>query len=265
MRSALHTPPRSPRGLSLSKVVGRFIPFVSVAVFFLLSSIANNALAQGGSRGGLARMKGTVSVGAAISSFGTPIVRHPSGGPELPIEQSRQTAAFRASWFPFAMERVALEVGLSYWKARFAGFEFRERQQPASEPSTTYSAPEVSLVFFDVALHVAPSKRVPWSVYGVLGMGSEGEKYTVSGATFSEWNGAKSNRVFQFSYGLGTRAFPVRYVSLFAEFRFVPGDLSTPGGTCYMFVQGSTSWDTCGGSFPNKSTLLTLGGAIHFP
>lgn len=243
----------------------RAILVVVIVVFSLLNSTTNPALAQERSRRGLGRIRGTVSVGAATSSFGTPIVRHPSGGEELPVDQTKQTAAFRASWFPLAGERGALEIGLSYWKTAFEGFQFREQQQPTSQPSTTYTGPEVSLLFFDIALHVAPSKRVPWSIYGVLGMGSEGEKYTVSDATFSVWNGPKSNREFQFSYGLGTRVFPIRYVSLFAEFRFAPGDLVTESGVCYVFTQGSTSWDTCSGHFENHSTLLSLGGALHFP
>ena len=47
-------------------------------------------------------------------------------------------------------------------------------------------------------------------------------RFTVSESHL--WSGEQSKTEFEYSYGLGARATPIRHVSLFAEFRLIPGD-----------------------------------------
>ena len=132
---------------------------------------------------------------------------------------------------------------------------------------TKYGSPKESLVQADIALHYAPWTSAPLSVYGVLGMGSQNTDYTITNGAFADWNGAKSQSGFNYTYGLGTRLFAHRYLSLFAEYRWIPGDLVTETSgvqECWVTYSAGSSYSSCGGgSVPNKSTLLSLGAAIH--
>ncbi|MFQ5569958.1 MAG: hypothetical protein ACE5G0_09805 [Rhodothermales bacterium] len=202
------------------------------------------------------------------SSFNQPILRQPSGGSELPLDQSERIWGGKVSWIPYARGIIAFEVGLVHWRANFEGFQYSDEFTQFSDP-TVYDDPSVALTFVDLAMHVAPWRRVPMSVYGVLGMGAEKEKYRISQAAFSEWDGQKNVTEFQYSYGLGLRLFPVRYVSLLAEYRWVPGDLYFEGGsrTCYHFSSSAYgSWSSCGsGDTKYFTKLFSAGLIVSFP
>lgn len=207
------------------------------------------------------------SFGVALSAITIrqPIVRYPSGGAGLPLDQSVQALGVRVSWIPVARRRGAVELAADWVSASFGAFDLRYPEAAASDPPTHYANPRLSLFSFDFLGHWAPAPTVPWSVYVVLGAGTQVEKHTVSGAPYTTWNGERAYGEFQFSYGVGTSLFARRYVSLFADVRFVPGDLITTDGSCYTLTQGDRSWSSCARWVKSRTRLISVGVVVRFP
>ncbi len=235
---------------------------VVLAAMTGLSPLATTGLTAQEAKG-LSTLDRSVGVALSTTTFRQPLVRHPSGGAGLPLDQSARALGVRVSWFAMAHRRGAVEVAADWVSASFDGFDLHFPDDPSSTMPTHVANPRVSLFSADLLGHWAPAPAVPWSLYVVLGAGTQVEKHTVNGAPYATWNGKRAYGEFQYSYGLGTSLFLQRYVSLFGEVRFVPGDLITADGSCYTLSQGDRSWSNCDGSMKARSRLISVGGAMR--
>ncbi|HEX2695629.1 MAG TPA: hypothetical protein VHP61_07725 [Acidobacteriota bacterium] len=101
-------------------------------------------------------------------------------------------------------------------------------------------------------------------IYGLLGLASSTEEYLISGSVFPEWNGNKSLSEFDYSYGLGVRFSPVKMLSAFTEFRFIPGDRTTEYKG-YLYSDDTFDYFRNSRSYTkNYSSLLSAGLSVNF-
>lgn len=236
----------------------RFGAILLVAAFVLL--VAADASAQ--SAGEKRYFRGFY-LGALYSSFSHPTFRLPSGFGELPVPQSASAPAFMLG-YDIGKGGFGIGARLLYFHAAFKTFAFSE--QPGSNyPSfATYTDPAFTHMSFDILLHWLPFRDLTLGIYGLLGLASSTEKYLVSGATFPEWNGSQNRSEFDYSYGLGIRFSPVKMLSVFAEFRLIPGDLTT-AYTGYLYSDDIYDYYGHSRSYTiNNSSLLSFGLSVNF-
>ena len=207
----------------------------------------------------LTRPKGFYVSGYYTTVMG-PFFRQPSGNDELTVSQSNTTPAFNLS-FLYLDDDFGGGIGLTYWSTTFGSF-----QAPVMEGSNNYVAyknPSLSMFFVDLQLHVLPWKA-PISFYGVLGLGSGNETYTISGATspFTDWNGSKDISEFQYSYGFGLQIFLWKFISVQAEIRWVPGQLTTEYSDYLYTKDGYDYYGKADQSTANFIKLFSLGISV---
>lgn len=155
-------------------------------------------------------------------SFSTPLFRQPGGVSELAIDDSRSGFSLMAG-YEYSLKSVSLAARLAYWGGSFTGFSCPEMPNSPYPVYVKYADPKLSFYFLDVLVGWIPDKAGMFTVYGLVGFGFNSESYTLSGASFPDWNGAKSYSEFKYAYGLGVKVTPRRFISAFAEFRLLPG------------------------------------------
>jgi hypothetical protein len=230
---------------------------VALTAVLLLPAPARAQEARPGFRGG-------PYAGAIFSSIANPTFRYPNpaGGPQLSVPQSRSVAGLVAGYDCGAGYVGVGARGIYFFSAGFQSFA--TPQMPGSEEIVDYAGPKVSLFMFDMLVHWAPAASNVFSVYGLLGLGGSVKKYTVSRSVFPDWNGAQSRSEFEYSYGLGARVRPVKAVSAFAEFRFIPGD-QTITGKNFLYSDGTYDYYEYGVASTTHFTRILSGGlAVHF-
>lgn len=201
------------------------------------------------------------------TSVQNPIVRPASGGGELELPQSARTWSPRLSGL-WAWENLGFEAGVSYLKVDLQPFVASDFAVPAPGAAPThYSSPSWRLITVDLMVHWVPLRWLPIDLYGLLGLSDRAYAYTAAGASFEQWNGLKENNEFTYGYGFGVRLMPVRWVSLLAEIRWMPGDSITPLTDCTP-IPDEPGWETCrlgSSSTASYTRLLSVGVAINFP
>ena len=178
---------------------------------------------------------GGVFASYVYSSFSDPIFRGPGDAGEMSVAQSASGTGLQLGYL-YLGESFGAGAGLTYW--RTVEFNsFRAPTMPGSASYVSYRNPHYSLWFFDMQVHWLPTK-LNVSVYGVFGLGTISESYTISDATtpYAEWNGSRDVSSFQYSYGFGLQIFPLRNVSLHAEYRLNPGTTTTVAGD-FLFTR----------------------------
>jgi len=196
-------------------------------------------------------------LGAGYQSIGKPLFQYPGGGGEIVQEQSSGGLCLMGG-YEYNGPRLGVAGRLSFFSGRFQSFLTPEMGGGSQYTRyVKYDEPKVSFFFFDMIIQWFPVENV-LAVYGFLGLGSGSESYTISGATFADWNGSKDYSEFDFSYGFGVRGSPIKLISLFAEIRWVPG-VGTPPDS-YWVVNGISTGST---TFENHSTIFALGVAIN--
>ncbi len=231
---------------------------VFLAVQMFLLSIVLSAQAQE-TQSELTRPKGFY-VSSYYTSVADPFFKQPSGSSELSVSQSASTFGFNVNYL-YLDDDFGGGLGITYWSTKFNSF-----QAPAQEGSTNYVAykdPSLSLFFVDLQLHVLPWK-IPLSFYGMLGLGSGNETYTISGATspFTSWNGPKDISEFQYSYGLGIQVFLWKFISLQTEIRWVPGQLTTEYRDYLYSKDGYDYFGSSNQKTENQIKMFSLGLSI---
>jgi opacity protein-like surface antigen len=202
--------------------------------------------------------------GFYISGFHTrvmdPFFKQPSGNDELTVSQSADVISYNLSYL-YLDDDFGGGIGLTYWNSSFDSF-----QAPAQDGSTNnvaYKNPSLSMFFVDLQLHFLPWKA-PISFYGVLGLGSGNETYTISGATspFTDWNGAKDISEFQYSYGIGVQVFLWRFVSLQTEIRWIPGQMTIEYSDYLYTKDGYDYYGKANDKTENHISLFSFGISI---
>jgi len=217
------------------------------------------------------------------TTYRDPFLREPGprgvGSREIQTGQTVQTVGGRVGWLA-TLRRFGIEAGLSYWRVGLSDFHYVN--PPTQSDSVAYSDASVGLLQGDILLLVMPARGVPLYVYGVLGMGQWRRAYTLSGSVFPEWDGPRTANEFEYTYGLGLRLSPIRQLSLVAEYRWVPGDLtsSIPAGGCYIYysrrgsrdlsasvsgARGASSIPDCPPASEKAGSLFSLGVAVAVP
>ncbi len=161
--------------------------------------------------------------GALYGSLSGPTFRYPGGG-QLSIAQSRTVPNF-ITGCDIGSGHFGAGLRISFLTAAFRSFVTPD--MPGGMNTVGYADPRYTMIMGDILLHWAPAGSGLLSLYGFLGLGSVHRTYTISDSVFPEWNGARSVTEFEYSYGLGARFSPVRFVRLFGEFRLIPGDRIT--------------------------------------
>jgi hypothetical protein len=196
-------------------------------------------------------------LGASYHSMWSPLFKEAPGTGELQIDMSSGGLSFMGG-YEYNWDKFGVAGRLSYFGGGFESFTASE--MPGSKTTVKYADPKLSFIFFDMILQWFPVANV-FAINGFLGLGSGTEKYTISGATFSDWNGAKDISEFDFSYGLGLRLSPVTWMSLFAELRWIPGVGTAPDQDYYWVINGVSTYSL---TFENKTKVLYGGIAINF-
>lgn len=180
-----------------------------------------------------------VTAGAFASSLRNPFLREPGtedgGGPEL---QTRQIADVMGGRFGFGYRgnRFGGEIAFSYWSsAQLNNFIYFN---PGMGDSTRYSDVSVGLWQVDLVVLARPIRGVPVWAYGVLGMGQQQKNYTLSDNASPFFNGRRELSEMNYTPGVGLRITPLRFVGVFAEARWLPGDRSTtvPDEGCWIYT-----------------------------
>lgn len=196
------------------------IVHIAAVILTLTLWIAEVGLAQ--DDGPRNNRPGGVFASYLYSSFSDPMFRGPGNGSEVSVSQSASGTGLQLGYL-YLGESFGAGAGFTYW--RTVEFNsFRAPAMPGSGSYVSYRNPHYSMWFFDTQVHWLPTK-LNVSMYGVLGLGSNSESCTISGATspFTDWNGSRNVSSFQYSYGFGLQIFPLRNVSVHAEYRLIPG------------------------------------------
>jgi hypothetical protein len=204
-------------------------------------------------------------VNATSSTFKTPIFRPPQNGRQVPVEKSVTGSSFAAG-YESVWDQFGFGVGVSFWKTKVPDFTFDPFDNTGSPSPIIVSVRDASfgLIFFDMTAHILPWERGPVDLFLHLGLGSRSNDYHISYADqpFTEWVGPQKIDEFEFSYGLGIRVKPVRFLSVFAEYRLAPGDLdesSGDGSYVVVYYSDGTSSGSPSGSFSTYTKIFSLG------
>ncbi|MGH2569465.1 MAG: outer membrane beta-barrel protein [Bacteroidota bacterium] len=209
------------------------------ALFCCIVLLSFNAFPQE-TESELTRPSGFYAAGL-YTSIADPIFRAPGESGELSVAQSKTTVGFNLNYL-YLGDDWGGGIGLVYWDTRFNSFQ--APLMPGSPNNVAYKDPRFSVFFVDLQLHALPWK-IPLSFYGVLGLGSSTETYTISGAQspFEHWNGKKDLSEFKYSYGLGIQVFLWKFISLQSEFRWIPGATTIEAGD-YLYSRDGFDYYT---------------------
>jgi hypothetical protein len=201
--------------------------------------------------------------GALYSSISDPTFRLPSGYGELPVLQSASGPSFMAG-YDIGGGGFGIGARLFYFRAGFSTFAFSEQPGSPFPNFATYADPKFSHASFDLLVHWLPFRGLTLGVYALLGLAMSTESYLISGSVFPEWNGNQSRTNFDYSYGLGIRFSPAKMMSVFAELRFIPGDLTTEY-TGYLYSDDTYDYFRNARTFTaNITSLLSAGLSVNF-
>jgi len=211
------------KGLGKKKVtVANFRKLATVTFFIICFAIAMPLAAAAEENAEMGYRHTGFFISPSYYSFSTPLFRQPAGVSELAINESRGGFSLMAG-YEYSLKPVSLAARLAYWGGSFNGFSFPEMPNSPYPVYVKYADPKLSFYFLDILVGWIPDKAGMFTVYGLAGFGFNSESYTLSGSTFPDWNGAKSYSEFKYAYGLGVKVTPRRFVSVFAEFRLLPG------------------------------------------
>jgi hypothetical protein len=230
------------------------LAILGLAAVLLLAGPAGAQEARHGFRGGF-------YFGALYGSLSGPTFRYPGGGEQLSISQAKTVPNFVIG-YDIGSGPLGAGLRMSYLTASFGGFVTPD--MPGGVNLVGYADPKYTLIMGDIMLYWAPARSNLFSIYGFLGLGAGHRTYTVSGSVFPEWNGARSVTEFEYSYGLGLRVKPVRFVGLFGEFRLIPGDRTTEFKH-FLYSDGVWDYYEYADSYTSHFTPYIAGGlSFHF-
>lgn len=210
----------------------------------------------------------SLQVGAFGSNIDRARLREPlriGGGVEVAFPDTRPAKGFALGLF-WTRRSVGAGVGISYW-----GVDLADRRFPnAMQDTLSYSGASVRYVYTDFTFLYAPIRTLPVGIYGVVGMGVEARKFNLDDARPNYVDlyrlGANSDTEFGYSYGLGIRALPHWPVSVAAEYRWAPGELSKPLENCTPADEPGWEWCEIGaGSVANRTHILSAGVILSLP
>lgn len=160
---------------------------------------------------------------------------------EVSIETSRACINFRAG-FEVIEKRIGGGIDLSFWPA----VKFDDTDE--------YSSMKYSTFYFDFKVHLIPfsSENIRFGIYPFLALGSRST--TIQENVFNEYI---QETEFMYALGCGARLFVLDWLSIFAEYRFIPGDLTTP-------VSSGTG-QPIGDSYTKNYTKISSFGIIVTP
>lgn len=207
-------------------------------------------------------------LGALYSVIKNPTFRSPgpsgSGGEEIAVNQSASSLGFLAG-YQYDFGKFGLGARAIYWHASFEDYTIKETFGAGAQPYVNYTEPAFTHISFDLLVEWIPMKKFYLGIYGLLGMASSTESYNISGAIFPEWDGHKSLTEFDYSYGLGIKISPLKWVSVIVEIRWIPGDATydmngtTIGKYTYYTID---PYDT--GHIENFTKIFSAGLSFHF-
>lgn len=234
--------------------IQKFFKFCLLLVF----AAGNTSLAQ--NNNDKSNIQGSFSVGALYSSFNNPTFRYPSGGEELYLPQSSFSPGFFAG-YQYNISQLGFGARVIYWHTSFK--DFFSEEMPGSQTFVNYIDPAFTHISFDLYIEWILTKKFHFGIYGLLGMASSTEKYDISGSSFPEWNGQKSLTEFDYSYGFGIKISPVKWVSVIAEIRWIPGDATHP--LKFLYSQGIWNYyQVLPGYSTNKTAIISTGLSFNF-
>ena len=232
---------------------------LALFVIVLASLTPSSAIAQ--EEGPKSNRPGGVFASYLYSTFSDPIFRGPGESGELRVGQSASGPGFQLGYL-YLGDSFGVGGGVTYWRTMEFN-SFRAPTMPGPGSYVSYKNPHYSIWFFDMQFHWLPT-RLDVSLYGILGLGSNTESSTISGATppFESWNGAKNTSSFQYSYGFGLHIFPLRNVSVHAEYRLIPGTSTTEAGDFLFSREGFDYYTVKDVRSENHIGVFTLGVSI---
>jgi hypothetical protein len=192
----------------------------------------------------------------------TPLFRQPSGSSEAAIPQNNSAILF-AGGYEHSLRSIFFGLRFAYWRNTYHNFSYPEMPNSPYPVYVQYSNPKKTYIYGDIIAGWIPDKAGMFGLYGLLGLGSNGESYTLSGSDFQEWNGQKSKSEFNYSYGLGAKFTPIHLLSLFGEFRLTPG-VASPKLKYLGEDEKYYYYEYLGTTTSNYTTALSIGLMINF-
>lgn len=147
-------------------------------------------------------------------------------------------------------------LGLTMWSTTFD--DFRYPLFPEDDEMIYYSNPTLLYFFLDLNFYLfLPIEKIPVAIFATIGMGSETEKVSLSDdLSIYEHNEQYKESEFDYSWGLGIRVFILPRLSMYSEYRWIPGVKSGPiypmEGDWYYYYESEQK-------IKNKSKVLSIG------
>lgn len=233
------------------------LTILSLPILFFMSTRISG-LAQTGQEG--SRAQRGFYIGVFYTGLNTPTFRLPSGGEEIAGLQSASLPGFMAG-YQYESGPIGLGARVVYWHTSLQNFVVP--QMPGSLTMVSYADPAFTHITLDLLIEWICAQRLGVGIYGLLGLGSSTESYTISGSDFPDWNGQKRLSEFDYSYGFGAKFAPLKWISLIAEIRWMPGDKTSE----FEFSYSEGGWDyyhVTDTYTTNYTTLASAGLSLHF-
>ena len=166
--------------------------------------------------------------GVSYSSIRSPILftADQDSRDEFALPQTGQTIGLSAG-YEIIRRKAGFSIGLLFYPASFeTSIQPRYEVDPEG-PSVSFQDPKYTLFLFDIAVQWTPSVRIPVALLGVFDLGFSVESYDISGANTaweSNQDGHKSRGHGQVGFGLGSRIFLTRTLSISARYTWIIGE-----------------------------------------
>jgi len=229
-------------------------------VFCLIMSIVDTYPSFAQNDNEKSRAQSGIYLGVLYSGISNPHFT-PRNSEEISVKQSTSSygllAGYQYNWYSIGLGARAV-----YWHPSFQTFSVGE-MVGSSFAGTTYSDPILTHISLDLLLEWIAIKKFYLGIYGLIGLASNTESYTISGSAFPELDGHKSITAFDYSWGLGIKVSPLKWVTALNEIRWIPGvgstDLDPLGysGGYYWYRIGNTT-------SKNHMTILSAGLNFNF-
>ncbi len=162
------------------------------------------------------------------------------GKSELWLPDQQKTFGLRFGFEDIGYNRAGLGLGLTLWYSRFADATFNYDRLDNQNLFATYRDPSHLLASFDLSGLYLPweSPQRTFGFYGMLSLVADYERYTLERfaladgqSRFSSFAAAdREGLALRFGFGLGTRLYLGRRLSVWLEKRWIMGETFSTGG-----------------------------------
>jgi hypothetical protein len=179
---------------------------------------------------------------------------------EVVIPQTAYLPGFNGGYW-LDTRHLGMGTRIFVWHTSFE--DFATEEMPGSPTIISLSEPTFSHISLDLLLEWIIPRKSFFGIYGLAGLALSRESYFISGATFDIWNGEKNLTEFDYSYGLGIRISPIKWISIISEIRWIPGVATTP--LKFLYSKNNVNYYAASGEtrVKNKTPVISAGLSLN--